>query len=281
MALGFDPVITNLTGLQAQKILEQSWSSHARPALTDQQSSHWLSPGRNVQPPASNQSSTAVWPGLWRLAHQLELAGPPGLVEPRLERAVEADHYKPALARDRLRPVGFLAGGRLWAEVEIDRSIGVDHQLVALVVLAGERLARLQLGARLRVVEHDRPEILCRNVRRNVEPVVLRAIERTARPIGVVQRVLRTPSHRSGYHRRRIEGGHVEAVGPRILVPPRQSFAVEPAVVPADEEGPPLAVRVDGGSRIAAAKRDCARGGVGDRNGVGEDRLHARVGREL
>src|SRR6516225_6277027 len=36
MALGFDPVITNLTGLQAQKILEQSWSSHARPALTDQ-----------------------------------------------------------------------------------------------------------------------------------------------------------------------------------------------------------------------------------------------------
>src|SRR6516162_5774255 len=169
--------------------------------------------GRNVQPPASNQSavaSTAVWPCPWRLAHQLDLAGPPGLVDPRFERAVEAEHHKPALASDRLHPVGFLAGGRLWAEVEIDRAVSVDHQLVALVVLAGERFARLQLGARLRVVEHDRPEILCRNVRRNVEPVVLRAVERIARPIGVVQRVLRTLSRRAGYHRRRIEGGHVE-----------------------------------------------------------------------
>ena len=50
---------------------------------------------------------------------RLDLAGPPGLVEPGLERPVEAKHQEPALAGHGLEPVRLFAGGRLRTEVHV------------------------------------------------------------------------------------------------------------------------------------------------------------------
>src|SRR5712671_4946655 len=99
-------------------------------------------------------------PRLYRLLRLLDFAGPPCLVKPGLERAVEAEDREPAFVRHGCNPVCFLAGGWLRTKIEIDRAVGVGDQLVPLVVLAGKRLACLKLGARLRIVEHHGPEIL-------------------------------------------------------------------------------------------------------------------------
>src|SRR5262245_38137133 len=48
------------------------------------------------------------------LALLFDLSGPPGLVEPRLQRTVEAKDYKPALTGDRLHPIVFEIGRRCW-----------------------------------------------------------------------------------------------------------------------------------------------------------------------
>ena len=102
------------------------------------------------------------------------------LVEPWLERTVQAEDHEPALAGHGLDPVGFLARRSLRTEVDVDRTVGIGDELVALAVPAGKRLAGLQLGARLRIVQHDGPEILRRRIGRDVEPVGLRAVERFA-----------------------------------------------------------------------------------------------------
>ena len=54
------------------------------------------------------------------LFHQLDLARPPGLVEPRLGRTIEAQDGKPAFAGNGLDPVRLLAGRWFRAEVEIE-----------------------------------------------------------------------------------------------------------------------------------------------------------------
>src|SRR5688572_16928209 len=59
------------------------------------------------------------------LPHLLDVGQPPRLVEPRLQRAVEAKKGEPALGGDGLHPVCG-AVGALGAEVHVDASVGVD-----------------------------------------------------------------------------------------------------------------------------------------------------------
>jgi hypothetical protein len=54
-----------------------------------------------------------------RSLDRYDIVGPPGPVEPRFQRAVEAQDHEPRLAGDRLDPVWFLTGGRLRAEPDM------------------------------------------------------------------------------------------------------------------------------------------------------------------
>src|SRR5208282_1820112 len=103
------------------------------------------------------------------LAAQLDLPRPPGLVEERLLRPVETQEDIPALARNRLSPIVLLAGRRLRAEIDVDRTVGIDLEPLGLAADARELLVRLDHRARLVVVDDDRPEILGRNVLRQMQ----------------------------------------------------------------------------------------------------------------
>src|SRR5690606_28164022 len=96
-----------------------------------------------------------------------DFARAPGLVKPGLKRAIKTQHRVPSFIGYGLNPIAFLAGRRLGSEIKSDRSVLVLDKLVTLVVLAGERLAGLQFGACLRVVNHHGPEVLGRYVGRN------------------------------------------------------------------------------------------------------------------
>lgn len=60
---------------------------------------------------------------------EFDLTRPPGLVEPRLERAVEAQDGELGLPGSGLNPVRFLAGRRLRAEINVHRAVGVHQQI--------------------------------------------------------------------------------------------------------------------------------------------------------
>ena len=55
---------------------------------------------------------------------------------------------------------------------------------------------------------------------------------------------------------------------------------VQKLIAAADEAGAPLAIRIDFHPLVARREHNCARRCVGNRDGVGEDALHALVGRE-
>src|SRR5262249_41742043 len=57
--------------------------------------------------------------GVTRQLHRLDLSRPPSLIEPRLQRTVEAHQSGPALAGDGLHPVVFLADRSLRSEIDI------------------------------------------------------------------------------------------------------------------------------------------------------------------
>ena len=76
--------------------------------------------------------------------HQFDLARPPGLIEPRLERAVEAQDGEPALARRGLHPVAFLARWRFRSEVDVHRAIGVGFHRARVAGQGGVALVGLQ-----------------------------------------------------------------------------------------------------------------------------------------
>jgi hypothetical protein len=59
----------------------------------------------------------------------LDLSRSPGLVEPRLQRAIEAKNNKPAFAGDGLHPVIFKASRSLGTEIDINGTIRVDLQI--------------------------------------------------------------------------------------------------------------------------------------------------------
>src|SRR5512144_890408 len=127
---------------------------------------------------------------LLSLVDQLDLPGPPGLVEPWLERPVETQADVPSLAGDGLDPVGLLSDWRLGTEVDVGRRVGVDGDVRLLATDARELLVGLQHRARLRVVHEDRPEVLRRDRSRQVQPVALRAVEVLTGRIAERDRVL-------------------------------------------------------------------------------------------
>ena len=104
--------------------------------------------------------------------HQLDLAGSPSLVEPRLQRTIQAQQCVPALAGNRLHPVALLAGRRTRPEVDVDRGVGVDLESLGLAADGRPLLIGLQHGTRLVVIKDDGPEVRHRNVRRKAKPVV-------------------------------------------------------------------------------------------------------------
>ena len=61
-----------------------------------------------------------------------------------------------------MEPVRFLAGRCLWANVDVDRPVAVycHFALAFLAVVAGKRLAGLELGAGMGIIEYDRYELL-------------------------------------------------------------------------------------------------------------------------
>src|SRR6516162_8999016 len=141
--------------------------------------------------------------------HLLDLPRLPRLVEPWLQRTVEAEDRVESLARYRLYPVAFLAGRRFGTEVHVRRLILVNHDALLLATETWEMLVSLEHRARLVVVKHHRPEVLRRDVRRQVQLVGLRAVQRLA--LGVDERdgVLQALANILGGHRGR-DAGRVE-----------------------------------------------------------------------
>src|ERR1700748_135977 len=100
---------------------------------------------------------------------QLDLARAPFLGEERLKRSVEAQDYEPALARHGLNPVAVLCVGWLgWSEIDCRGAVRVRNGgrcRVGLASCTREALRRLEHGASLIVIQGERPEILCRDIR--------------------------------------------------------------------------------------------------------------------
>src|SRR6516162_3106769 len=173
------------------------------------------------------------------LFHLLNLTRLPCLVEPRLQRAVETKDGVPTLARNGLYPVAFLAGRRLRPEVHVRRLILVNHDALLLATEAWERRVSLELRARLIVVEHHRTEVLCRDVRRQVQLVGLPAVQRLALGVNERDGVLRTFPDVLGGHRGR-DGGRVKEEE-RARVEHANPVLLE--LVAADEQSFPGTVR--------------------------------------
>ena len=215
---------------------------------------------------------------LIHLPHQFNLTGTPGLVEPGFGWAIETQEGEPALAGNRLDPVRFLAGRRLRAEVEIDRPIFVLDHLVAGVVLAGVRLAGLEFGASLRVIDHHGNELQGGRILGQVQLVVLAAVKGIAVCVQVAPGVLRPCADQLHRHRRRVDGGHVKGVNPCIQMAAAHALVFEELIVPADEASFPVAAFIKEFRLIAFVPEDRPRGGVGYRNRLGQNLLHAGVG---
>src|SRR5712671_7971091 len=94
--------------------------------------------------------------------HRLNLSGSPSLVEPRCERTVQPQEGVPALPRDRLHPVRFLARGSLWSEINVHRTIRIDQQSLGQTTDSRGLLIGLEHRACLVIVERERPPRTCR-----------------------------------------------------------------------------------------------------------------------
>src|SRR6516225_8689631 len=206
----------------------------------------------------------------------LNLTRPPGLIEPRLQRAVEPQDGVPALARNGLYPVAFLAGRRFGTEVHVRRLILVNHDALLLATEAWELLVSLEHRARLIVVEHHRPEVLRRDVRRQVQLVGLPAVQRLALGVNERDGVLRTFPDGLGIHRGRDAGRVEEEERTRV----EHANAVLLELVAADEREFPRAVREELGLLQWTPVSDGACRRLADRRRLGEDLLHPRVGLE-
>src|SRR3954453_19900992 len=96
--------------------------------------------------------------------NRLNLSGSPSLVEPRFERTIQPQEGVPALPRDRLHPVCFLARGSLWSVINVHRTIRIDQQSLGQTTDRWGLLIGLEHRACLVIVECEGPEILGRNV---------------------------------------------------------------------------------------------------------------------
>src|SRR5580658_1431777 len=102
---------------------------------------------------------------------QLKLAGLPRLVEPRLQRTVEAQQNIPAFAGYGLHPVGFVASWRCRSEINVYGGIGIDDDGFIFTADARKLLVGLQHRTSLVVVNDERPEVFRRNVGRQMNLV--------------------------------------------------------------------------------------------------------------
>jgi len=145
-----------------------------------------------------------------------------------------------------LEPVRLLAGRCLWAEVEIDRPVVVlcRFALVFLAVVAGERLAGLELGAGLEIVEYDRYELLGGWVLGKVQLIGLASVQIVAIGVQIAPGVLRSLADQLPNYRRRIDGCEVEVLGSRIQVPSAHASILEELVGSAYETPLPVAALV-------------------------------------
>src|SRR5512135_2101910 len=80
---------------------------------------------------------------------EFDLTGPPSLVEPRLERAVEAEQGVPALAGNSLNPVVLFAGRGLGAEINVHRAVRVHLKIRVLASSGWPSLVGLEHRAGL------------------------------------------------------------------------------------------------------------------------------------
>src|SRR6266446_844917 len=93
--------------------------------------------------------------GLAISLHKFNFTRAPRLVEPRLERPVEAQECIPAFAGNRLHPVAFLAGGSLRAEPDIHGLVVVDLETLRQAADAGKLLVGLEHRTSLVIVDGE------------------------------------------------------------------------------------------------------------------------------
>ena len=109
--------------------------------------------------------------------NQFELPGLPGLIKPRLQRAIEAEEYVPTFTRNGLHPVALMTFWRGGPEPNIHRRVGIHDNSLFLAPDAGELLIGLQHRTGLIVVDDERPEVLRRNIGGQVNLIGFAAIQ--------------------------------------------------------------------------------------------------------
>src|SRR6516165_2833126 len=153
------------------------------------------------------------WLRIFRSVDLLEIGQRPRFVEERLGRTVEAEVGEPTLARNGLHPIRLFALRRLWAEVDVHRTIGVLHN----VLLAGGDVRASLFGdghlPRVLVIGGDRPELLGRRVWRDMQPVSVATGEPIAVAILVSRDVSLSDAGRLGQHPLRDGDSFIEPGG--------------------------------------------------------------------
>src|SRR5208337_5403424 len=94
---------------------------------------------------------------------QLDVSRFPGLVEPRLQRAVQAQHHVVTLLGNGLDPVALVVWRCRWPEpygVGSLSTLVIRHDRSVVAIQAGRLLIGLQHGTVLSGIDHERPEIV-------------------------------------------------------------------------------------------------------------------------
>src|SRR5712691_3018791 len=100
----------------------------------------------------------------------------PCLLEKRLLRAVKAEVREPVFSGHARNPILFHSLGRLWAKIDIQRTVGVSLRLsIEGIDRRTQRIANKRAGRM--VVNCDRPELTYWNIAGHAQPVSLRAAQ--------------------------------------------------------------------------------------------------------
>src|SRR5277367_585902 len=100
------------------------------------------------------------------LLDEFDFSRLPGLLKPRLKRAVESQNYPPCFSRDGLHPIARLPCRCSGSEIYVIRTVSTLLDVPTLAPKTGKLSVGLQFRARLSVVNHDGPKRLGWNVRR-------------------------------------------------------------------------------------------------------------------
>ena len=173
------------------------------------------------------EARLASGPGIYKaLIYELDIARLPLAFKPGLQRTVKPKNSEPALIGDGLNPIRLMSLRCLWAKPQRNRSISIDHHItIALIVFRRIRLAGLQHRTSLGVIDHDGPEVLGRNVGRDIDLIGLRPVEISTLGIRCGKRVLRSNARQFQDHRGRIHRRDVIEHGSRIFIATARSIA--------------------------------------------------------